>query len=201
MPFVFTEPDTWTGGSVELEMLLDSREPSSAVEAVAAAWDWDALDGPYATNTQEPFEQAIVSIRDADLEALSNLYGTGRLPNSTVAAFSGGTILDEDGVWIYFGLPVGGLSRCYPVGAFPFSGSARDPWVVEVYGWLMELARWTAQSVAVRAGVIGWLTLHDSEELLTGRIPKRRYHGYLRPEADGLAYFAPNIDEPLAKWD
>ena len=199
MSGLFTESDTWTGGAVELLLLLDSVDAADALEGAAAAWRWGPIDGPYPTNDREPWEQSKVSVRDVDADALFRLYGTASLPNDTVAAFCGGTIMEEDAAWLSFGLPVGGLGRCYPVGAYPFSGSVTQPWVLEIYAWLADLARWIVRSVAVRAGVIGWLTALESEELLAGHIPQRRYHGYLLAQADGLGYLAPNVDEPLIR--
>ena len=194
---VFLEPDTWTGGSVELLAFYPTARPCVPRSLLREAWSWVNITGPYGTNEVESEDQSLVDITQTTDEDLTNLYGVARLPNGLDTAFSSTLVVDDDGHWLYMGVPLGALGRCYPVGAFPFDGSALEPWALEVYAWLNDLAQWLFSRLPFAHGAIGWLTTLELDELVEGAIPSERYHGYLRRTETGLEYLPPNASGPV----
>jgi len=194
---VFTGPDTWTGGSIELLLLLSKQTPDFRIlDALKVAWAWRSLTGPFLSNRVEPSDQERAAIQDLDPEQPQTLYGVAALPNGSSAAFACHVICDDDGTWIYLG-SLGSLGKSYAIGAYPLEGSPTDPWAKEVYGWLAELAHWVFEQIKFSGGAIGWLAMAELDELLSGSIPERRYQGYLVVTESQLQYLPPNVNEPL----
>jgi hypothetical protein len=184
---VFTEPDTWNGGAIELLFALDPGRHS--VEAcLRAIWSWPNLQGPYTRFDVEPASQAIASAVDR-----LGRYAVAELPGSRdKVAFKVTPVDDEDGHWIYAGVPLGSLGRIFPVRGFPFGSSVVEPWEETVHDWLFDLALHIHGHVPFDRAVIGWLTAMEVEELATRRLPTVRYHSYLVASQSGLVRHAPN---------
>jgi hypothetical protein len=199
---MFTEPDVWSGrGSIELLLMLGEISDAAVREVLRTAWEWPCLEGPYLSNSVEPETQSTPRLEDVDLGTTPILYGVADLPNGSSAAFASFHIRDENGAWIYLGVPLGSLGRVYSIGAFPFEGTPLDDWATEVYGWLAELARWVHRQATFRRAIIGWLTLIEVGELIDGCVPERRFHGYLIPSDGELKYLPPNVSEILIRRD
>jgi len=195
MSSVFTAPDIWSAGSVELVLLLDEKSDSVVLDALEATWERPSLDGPYLTNQEEPSSQKRIVIDTLDPMEVPTLYGVATLPNGAIAAFACHVVRDKDGIWVYLGSPTGSLGRTYPLGAFPFEGTSLDSWAREVYGWLKELAYWMFPKLRFTRGVIGWLTTVEVPELSSGSVPDHRFHGYLHVAGGELQYLPPNSRE------
>jgi len=111
MSSVFTAPDIWSGGSVELLLLLDEKSDPVVLDALEATWEWPSLDGPYLTNQEQPSSQKRVVIDTLDPMKVPTLYGVATLPNGAIAAFACHVVRDEGGIWVYLGSPTGSLGR------------------------------------------------------------------------------------------
>lgn len=193
---MLTDPDTWTGGGFELLVCIPGQEKTEGLTAMQAVWDWPDVVGPFRRNNVEVHEQVQVS---PDLES-NALYGVATLPNSQHAALSSHTVVEDKGLWIYAGCPLGSLARAYPsVGAFPWEVPVTDPWVGEMSRWLFGLAQHVYSRVPFPLGMIGWLTVSEVDEIESRVVPKRRYHSYIVESAGKLAFFGPNVDEPLMR--
>ncbi len=190
---MFTEPETWSGGRIELLVALGQSTPERQLEAVRSVWHWQSLSGPYAQSKVEPEKQQRVA---ASLGQA--LYGVATLTGVSKFAFATSLVEDEDGTWLYAGVPIGSLSTVYPVGAFPFD-EGFAPWQNEVYAWLFGLAQHLFCDVRFERGVIGWLATTEVDELAEQRLPKNRYHGYLVAEEGALRYYPPNQEGALVQ--
>ena len=196
MSNVFADPETWTGGSVELLLRFHGRA-SGPLTALEAAWTWPPLEGPYLLNDEDPSIQERVDLRTLGSEEIPSLFGTAALPNGSVFAFSSHVVIEENEFWIYFRLPIGSLAKVYPVGAYPFDNTPVDAWAQEIYGWLSDLARWVFGRATFVGGVIGWLTTFEVDEVCSKVVPTRRYHGYLAVADGELNYYPPNVRESV----
>lgn len=190
---MFTEPETWSGGRIELLVALGSSTPERQLEAVRSIWRWQSLSGPYAQSKVEPEQQQRVA---ASLGQA--LYGVATLPGESKFAFATSLVEDEDGTWLYAGIPIGSLGTAYPIGAFPFD-EGFAPWQHEVHAWLFGLAQHLFSEVHFERGVIGWLTTIEVDELVEQRLPQKRYHSYLVVEEGALRHYPPNQERALVQ--
>jgi hypothetical protein len=104
---------------------------------------------------------------------------------------------DKDN-WLECSIPVGSLGKAYPIGGWPFGRSATEPWVLEVFKWFYELAKYLYDQVQFQHGIIGWEVSNDTDKWLDqARLPEHRYDGFIVVTTDGLDYLAPNATGPL----
>jgi hypothetical protein len=59
---MFTHPDTWSGGNIDLLVSLGPSTRDRQISALQAIWQWRSLDGPYALLDVEPKSQPAVSV-------------------------------------------------------------------------------------------------------------------------------------------
>ena len=196
---VFTKPDTWAGGFFELLLYFrNDASDSNLAGILEAAWGWSSLDGPYLVNNVEPEAQERQSISSLDNLETLHLYGVATLPNSCKAAFVTSVMIDDDGLFVSLGPPLGSLGEAYPLGAFPFDGAATDEWDLEVSTWLSELGQYIFERFPFTRAVIGCeFTYHEWEELVNFALPLLRCHEYLVPEDGKLRYYRQNVSDPL----
>lgn len=191
---MFTEPETWSGGSIELLVALGDTTADRQLQALQCLWQWSALSGPYAQSKIEPAFQAPIQPTLG-----KSLYGVATLPGCAgQVAFATSFVEDEDGSWLYAGIPLGSLGTVYEVGAFPFD-EGFAAWQREVFAWLYSLAQHLFQQVPFERGVIGWLTIVEVDELARRQLPEKRYQGYVVAENGILKYYAPNQDGALVQ--
>lgn len=190
---MFTEPGTWNGGSIDLLVALGPSVGARRLNASRAVWQWSALQGPYAHRDVEPSCQVTVAPT-----AVGHHYGVATLPNGAgQVAFTTFFVEDDDGLWLYAGVPLGSLDTTYPVGAFPFGERNTEPWESIVYEWLFGLAEHIFSAVPFERAVVGWLTTLEVEQLAHSVVPEQRGHGYVVATAGCLEYHAPNLQGPL----
>lgn len=190
---VFTELDTWSGGSVELLVAFGCLNDNDRLRAIQAVWTWPALQEPHGDRHTEPTEQVAAT---PGIEGRH--YGLATLPNERgQVAFSNCFVEDKNGLWLYAGVPLESLGNAYPVGAFPFGGSGTHEWERTVYEWLFGLARHLFTAIAFDRAVIGWLTTVEVEEIVRKAVPQVRSHAYIVAAGGKLEYHAPNLDGAL----
>ncbi|MDN3578146.1 hypothetical protein QWZ03_15370 [Chitinimonas viridis] len=187
---IFTHPEAWCGGSLDLLMYWPANTIVFA-EVQGIIWRWPRLTGPYTRNDIEPDQQAVSTAT----EPLAR-FGVAQLPAAdTRIAFSTYTVNDEAGSWVYAGLPIGSLGQVYPVGAYPDN---TDPgmiaWESEVHAWLTDLANHVFAYAPFERGAIGPMSAYEVDELSRKFIPSRRWHTYLLAQHGTLAVYPPNRD-------
>ena len=189
---MFIEPDTWNGGEIDLLCALDPGR-HSVEGCLRAIWSWSCLQGPYNRFDLEPGAQTLGS----PLEAR---YGVAALPgHSEKVAFKVTSTGDEDGHWIYAGIPLGSLGRVLPVGAYPFVSIVGASWERTVHEWLFELALHIHKHVPFERAAIGWITTMELDELASKHVPEVRYHSYLVASDSGLVRYGPNSTSPMMR--
>jgi hypothetical protein len=190
----FQNEQTWTGGSFEILFYLGEKEGLLLLEKL---WSEMGFDGPYIDNKVLPTNQDKLKVI-SNIES-TNIYGTSIFDNKTVAC-STTTIKDEDGVWIYFGFPLGGLSEVYDVGAYPFEDGKNHAWTERLAQYLRELAEMFFSDVSFYGAIIGWLTAVEVDELLDAvksGVPEERWFWYLINDNGKLGWYPQNKQEPL----
>lgn len=190
----FQNEQTWTGGSFEILFSLGEKNEIHLLEKL---WFEMGFDGPYIDNKVIPTKQeklnSLVNIESG------NLYGTALIENKTVAC-STTTIKDEDGVWIYFGFPLGGLNEIYDVGAYPFEDGKNPVWTEQLAQYLREMAEKLFRDVPFDGAIIGWLTAVEVDEILDAirsAVPEERWFWYLINGNGVLCWYPQSTNEPL----
>lgn len=191
---MFTEPDTWNGGNIELLVALGPSSAERRLGASRAVWRWSALRGPYPRRDVEPGDQQLV----ANGTGAGHYYGVATLPRATGdVAFATCFVEDDDGLWLYAGSPLGSLGTVLPVGAFPFGGLGSAAWELTVYEWLFGLAQHLFAEVPFERAVVGWLTTLEVEQLAQAVVPEQRGHAYIVVSNGRPEYLAPNLKSAL----
>lgn len=199
MPRLFTDPDRWTGGSFDFLVYFGHASDEELRRTIQVLWQHPSLQGPYANQYREPSEQQMIDVMREE-ETPCQLIGVATLPNGIEVAAKHWVITDDDGCWLYFGVPMGSLGTAYSVGAYPFNDGSPADWTVPVSQWLLSVAVHVFEAVAFKAGVIGWLTLLDTDDVLevsTGNMPIKRWHTYLKRINGELISFPATERGPL----
>jgi hypothetical protein len=195
MERLFTAPDAWSGGSFEILMFLGRVDRLRVRNLLAALWGLPSLEGCWRDGNAEPEAGTRRYPSAGELESGGVLRGLAELPNGCRCPCSSAVVTDDDGSWVYFGMPLGSLGRCYPVGAYPFEDATDRSWVGSLSEWLADIGRGVYSAMPFRAAVTGFLTTMEVDEIrgiTSGEIPTAKWNGYLRPEATGLAWYPPN---------
>jgi hypothetical protein len=193
-PFLYEQ--TWSGGSFEILFYLGEKD---AILLLEKLWSKMGFDGPYSDNKILPTNQEKLKTI-SNIEG-GNLYGTSIIENKTVACATT-TIKDEDedGVWIYFGFPLGGLNEVYDVGAYPFEDGKNHVWTEQLAQYLREMAENLFRDVPFDGAIIGWLTAVEVDEVLQAvrsGVPEERWFWYLINDNGKLGWYPQNKQEPL----
>lgn len=189
----FQNEQTWTGGSFEILFYLEEKY---GIQLLEKLWFTMGFDGPYIDNRVAPNQQEkLTTFRN--LEA-GNLYGTALIDKKNIAC-STTTIKDEDGLWVYFGFPLGGLNEMYDVGAYPFDDGKHPVWAEHLSQYLKEIAERIFLDVPFDGAIIGWLTTFEVDELVDvvkSGVPEERWFWYLINNNGKLDWYPQNKQEP-----
>lgn len=195
---IFTQADTWTGGSYDLGIELGPRNDLSLRRAVDALWSHPDLEGCYLFPDVEPGLQTRIEASAVSVEQV--LHGVARVGKAAplacrtiVVRFDGGSD------WVYFSFPIGSLSHVYDVGAYPIRSGSDTPWKSSVDNWLAELGQRVFDAVPFRLGLVGWDggDVSDAISLQEHGVPSERWFGYLVPDEGRLKWFASNQQAPF----
>jgi hypothetical protein len=116
---IFTESHTWTGGSFDILFHLDSSSEERLKKFIRRLWSYPSLTGVWFSNSEEPLRANQKNVNNDQEEFPSILYGIALVDEVQLACCTH-HLRDDDGDWVYFGVPLGSLSRLYPVNAFPW---------------------------------------------------------------------------------
>jgi hypothetical protein len=193
----FTPDDAWVGGHYELEMQVMERSKEWLGRTLQALWSQPSLEGCYLDRELEPSQQPRLS--PAETTASDHLYGLATFPNGiTIACGSYASCCEGQGVppsdAVTFYLPMGSLSRAYPVGAYPFGPmEGVSAWKSELDDWLVGIGRAIYKQIPFDYALIG-LEVPTTEatsrrSLQTNGIPADRFDGILWPKGDDVAWY------------
>lgn len=199
MTLVFTADDAWKGGSYELALELPP-EPARIRRVVEMLWAHSSLRGCYATKSLEPDALPLLDPRDPRTDFMRCLYGVANFATGAVVPVSSQVIaVADEPAWVYFGAPLGGLGRHFPVGAFPFEDGGDLSWRSVIDDWLRDVAEHIFKSERFDLGLVGWVDLAptSAEEIRRDGLPERRWMGYLVPEPTRLAWYPSTEGSPI----
>jgi len=183
--------ESWSGGHYELVVHLGERSPIRAATALRALWAQPPLDGCFLSRTLPPTERKGVNPND-HLE--ETLYGIATLPNETRVPCGSALWQFEDGSdWIALFLPLGSISKGYPVGPFPFIGGYPD-WQREVDDWLRKIADRMFKVISFDLAIIGFeVDFSDAfiENVQEMVVPDERLDGWLLRSGRDLKWYPP----------
>lgn len=194
MEKLFTAFDAWLGGSFEILMYLGKVEELYARNCISALWALPHLRGCWRDQSVEPKECTRLDPAKLDVEENRILYGIAELPNGCFCPCSSYELTDDNGSWVYFGVPLGSLGRCYPIGAYPFEDGSDLFWLDPVSKWLASIGHGVHAVNPFKAAITGFLTTREVDEVLriiAQDIPAERWNGYLRPEGNELRWYPP----------
>lgn len=188
---IFTSPDTWSGGSIDLLIHFEPELSVSINNIKECLWSFSSLDGPYLQNDVEPYSQN--PSPSSNPEAI---YGVAKLFDQSLVAFKFCIVVEESkDIWLYAGFPLGSLAHHYPTKGYPFDDMDLSGWQNPIHEWLLELAKHLNSKLSFDRGVIGWLTAYEVEEIKSKEIPESRYSTYFFFENGVLTVFQQNTNE------
>ena len=145
MDKLFTDIDAWDGGEFGISMFLGRVDSHYAREFLSALWAWPHIEGCWLDKTKEPEEGSRLSPTDIDLDNPpppgGDLFGLVELPNGCLCPCLSFVMDDNNGLSVVFGIPIGSLRRCRPVGAYPFDDGSDLTWIGELSEWLADIGR------------------------------------------------------------
>jgi hypothetical protein len=181
---LFTAPDAWRGGYVELALELGPPSDDRMGAALAALWAHPTLDGCYADDDREPWVQPRVApALAADWEGTGNrLFGVATLPSGRRHVCLSHCIRYE-GYEDEGSEDTDSLSLCLP--APPYE------WRAEIEDWLRQVGESVFAAVEFRLGLIGLEVelMVTAEQVRADGVPDERWFAYLWPEDGRLGWF------------
>lgn len=190
---LFTAPDTWTGGSVDLLIFVGHVSELSVRELIDALWQYGGLDGPFARRDLEPDRQRLAAIGAIDPDIDIVLRGVATFGNGDQLPATHHLMRDERGWWSYFGFPLSALSKTYP----HLETSYRSPRPPEaVSDWLRALGQNLFHRCPFDGAMVGVLSLAGVDALaaaIKSGPPGKHNQGYLL-RGDGVLTWHPPTD-------
>lgn len=202
MTTLFTNPDAWSGGSVDALMFFGHVANATVVEITRAIWSYAQLDGPYLDRNSEPRFQKQFNFAKYGNEGFESLVGILKTWDGHDVPFNQSTIVDEQGLWVYAGPTVGGLPPLWDIGAYPFDDGKPTPWLPPLVQQLCELSYHVHQHQPIVAATYGWLTVRDVDivmDAIGGKIPDERWAGICVWRGNESSYFPANRPDPLSR--
>ena len=174
----FHNPDAWSGGTFDALMFFGPTSLGRAVDTTCRIWGHPQLNGPYRDrNTLTSLQpKADPSFTEDGCEQLVGEY---RHPDGAISPFVQTTIFDDDGLWIYVGIPMGGFPDNWNVGTYPFDDGKPVDWVIRLTDDLKGITDFVRISNSVLACAYGWFDvsiLDTIGDALNGKINADRWH-------------------------
>jgi hypothetical protein len=175
---IFTRPSAWAGGNVDALMYFGAEGIDEANAVSRAVWSYPRLEGPYEHHDVEPDQQVPIAVPQIGVDEFGYAIGVYTHHDGSRSAFKHATVIDEDGLWVYTGVTVGGLPEEWDVGACPFGDDNPKKWQLTLYESLRALVMHVSQSTPPRAAIYGFCTeasLHVPLEAVEGHVPEERW--------------------------
>ena len=175
----FTNPNAWGGGTFDALMYFKGRSVSEACRITTTLWAYSRLDGPFRVRHVEPEDQTRIITPDFTDDGCEQLVGRYRHLDESFSPFVHTTIIDPDGLWVYAGIPMGGMPISWDVGAYPFDDGKPMSWLLAFIEQLREMVAYMSAEHDITAATYGWLDVYALDSIsdaLAGRIPPVRWH-------------------------
>lgn len=175
---IFTRPGSWAGGNIDALMYYGTAGIDEANAVSRAVWSYPLLEGPYEPHDVEPDQQTPIAIQQIGVDEYGYAIGVYTHHDGTRSAFKHATVIDEDGLWVYMGVTVGGLPEDWDVDWYPAGDANPNKWLLPLYDSLRALVMHDAQSTPPLAAIYGHCpeaSLHVPIEAAAGKIPDDRW--------------------------
>jgi hypothetical protein len=198
----FLNPDSCTGGNFEALMFFGSTSLERTIEIANLLWTYDRLDGPYRHRNVSISGQSKVLPNFTD-DGYEQLVGQYRHEDGFNSPFVHMTIHDDDGLWVYAGIPMGGFPEHWDVGAYPFDDGKSLDWVLPFIDELRQLTAFVRQRFPLRAAVYGWNVSPDDmlDDALNGKVHDERWDAIELQTPTGWRYYPITKLEPQMSLD
>ncbi|MBZ9713115.1 hypothetical protein [Deinococcus multiflagellatus] len=193
---VFTPPETWRGGFLELALELGPTDDAQLQKAFEVIWIHPNVQGVYVDRNTEPENQLLFAPSQVTPRS-QGTYGVISLPSGVILPFTVLVVRGDGEDWLDIDIPMGAVQHA--VGddelAFYSNGNVSDASPVacvrELEDFLAELASVVFTHVKYRLGLIGWEVsgTQDAQEIREQGIPTVRHVGYVLPEESTLRYY------------
>lgn len=200
MAHCFHDPDAWSGGTIDTLMFFGPRSVVDATQVAKSLWSFDRLTGPYRQRHIDPQLQALLTSFEFTDDGCEQLVGTYQHSCGSLSPFVHTTIRDEDGLWIYAGIPMGGMPAEWDVGAYPLDDGKPVTWLPPLIEELRKITAYIDCAHSVLAAVYGWLDVSAIDKIvnaLAGKIPGDRWHAIEIWRNHGVEYFPMTKTEAL----
>lgn len=195
----FTSAENWCGGHYGIEIDLGPPSDERVAAALKAFWSLPSVNGCY-LNREQPLESQI-KLDPGEHLTESRLYGTA-IPTFGASVVCGTftcRLQNENGVierdLLSFYVPLGSLSKIYPVGAYPFSDAERaSEWRQPLDDWLVEAGRFVFDRVRFQLALVGFevdFPKVTPKAVERDGVPTNRYDGYLWQRGSALEWYPP----------
>jgi hypothetical protein len=204
MTRLFTNTDSWTGSTVDALMFFGAATVEQAIDVARAIWSYPRLDGPYRFRDVEPQNQPLADFSRFSDNGCEQLLGVFTHSDGSRSPFVHTTILDDNGLWVYAGPTIGGLTSIWNVGAYPIEDGTPANWLGPLLQDLRVLTEHVYQRCPILGAMYGWLTTIDLNILLeavAGRIPDERWNGLAIWRESECDYFPPTHFEAPIRHD
>jgi hypothetical protein len=175
---IFTRPYAWAGGSVDALMYFGAAGIDEANAVSRAVWSYPRLEGPYEHHDVEPDQQVPIAVPQIGVDEFGYAIGAYTHHDGSRSAFKHATVIDEDGLWVYTGVTVGGLPEDWDVGGYPAGGGNPKEWLPPLYDSLRALVMHVSQTTPPRAAIYSFCpeeSLDVPIEAAEGNIPDDRW--------------------------
>ena len=174
----FQNPDAWSGGTFDVLMFFGPTSLDRTIEISNRIWRYPLLNGPYRERSILPSQQVKVEPSFSE-DGCEQLVGEFRHQDNLISPFVQTTIIGDDGLWIYAGIPMAGFPDTWDVGAYPFDDGKPLDWIIKINGELKLLADFVREKYPVLALALGWFDvsiLDTIEDAMDGKIHDDRWH-------------------------
>ena len=202
MPHCFDNPDAWSGGTIDALMFFGPRSVLETIQVAKTLWNFDRLAGPFRQRHVDPQLQPHVTSFEFTDDGCEQLIGTYKHTCGTLSPFIHTTIRDEDGLWIYAGIPMGGMPVEWDVGAYPFDDGKPVTWLPPLIEELRTITAYLDSAHSVLAAVYGWLDVTVIDIVaaaLAGEIPGDRWYPIETWSNHSVEYFPMTRMEALIR--
>ena len=199
MTHPFQNPDSWSGGTFDALMYFGPASITETLRISETIWRYARLNGPYRERHLLPSQQEKVTPDYTD-DGCEQLVGEFHHQNNAVSPFVHTTIRDDDGLWIYCGIPMAGFPPDLDVGAYPFDDGKPVEWVIDFTNQLQTFTDYVRIHHSMLAAAFGWFDisiLDTLDDAMNGKIHDDRWHQIELATENGWQVYPITKLEPL----
>lgn len=195
----FLNADAWSGGTFDVLLYFGPTSLPRTIDITRRIWSFPQLNGPFRHRNLLPSQQNHVD-PDFSEDGCEQLVGEFKFPDGAISPFVQTTIRDEDGLWVYAGIPMGGFPANWNVGAYPFDDGQPVDWILDLNTLLRNLTNYVRDACPMLAVAYGWFDvsiLDTIGDALNGVVRDDRWHELEVATDEGWQIYSITKLEPL----